>query len=84
MQWTRKTSPTDMLKPGDLIEVELTTLDGRSRRRVLLEQTPLLEGALVAIDNHTGEVLRDGRRLQLRAQQVQPRDAGASGRWARR
>ena len=25
----------------------------------------------------------DGRRLQLRAQQVQPRDAGAIGRWAR-
>ena len=56
MQWTNKKSPKDILKPGDLIDVEITKIDGKSAT-VTLEQTPLIEGALVAIDNHTGEVL---------------------------
>ena len=56
MQWTRRTSPSQILKKGDLIDVELTTLDGRNAT-VTLEQTPIVEGALVAIDNHTGEIL---------------------------
>jgi penicillin-binding protein 1A len=56
MQWTNRKSPKDILKEGDLIDVEITKLDG-TRASVNLEQTPILEGALVAIDNHTGEVL---------------------------
>ena len=56
MQWTNKKSPKDILKDGDVIEVEVTKIDG-SNATVSLEQTPLIEGALVAIDNHTGEVL---------------------------
>jgi penicillin-binding protein 1A len=56
MQWTRRTSPSQILKKGDLIDVELTALDGRTAT-VTLEQTPIIEGALVAIDNHTGEIL---------------------------
>jgi penicillin-binding protein 1A len=56
MVWTRKTSPSDILKKGDLIDVELTAIDGHTAM-VMLEQTPLIEGALVAIDNRTGEVL---------------------------
>jgi len=56
MQWTNKRSPKDILKDGDVIEVEVTSIDG-SNATVSLEQTPLIEGALVAIDNHTGEVL---------------------------
>jgi penicillin-binding protein 1A len=43
------------LKPGDLIDVEITKIDGHTAT-VNLEQTPIIEGALVAIDNHTGEV----------------------------
>jgi penicillin-binding protein 1A len=54
--WTRRTSPADMFKVGDLIDVELTKVDAGTAT-VTLEQTPLLEGALVAIDNHTGQVL---------------------------
>ena len=69
----------DLFTVGDLIEVEVRDARGRragrpsrsSRRRCV-------EGALVAIDNRTGADSRDGRRLQLRAQQVQPRDAGAA------
>ncbi len=57
-RWGRKPSLPGALKPGDLIEVELTKVDaGEKTAVVLLEQTPLIEGALVAIDNHTGEVL---------------------------
>ncbi|MDO8679403.1 MAG: PBP1A family penicillin-binding protein [Acidobacteriota bacterium] len=57
-KWPRKPSLKDVLKPGDLIEVELVAIeDGRKAATVLLEQTPLVEGALVAIDNHTGQVL---------------------------
>ena len=56
MQWTNKRSPREILKAGDLIEVELTKIEGKTAT-VTLDQTPLIEGALVAIDNHTGEVL---------------------------
>ncbi|HEX8029728.1 MAG TPA: PBP1A family penicillin-binding protein [Vicinamibacterales bacterium] len=56
MQWTNRKAPKDAVKAGDLIDVEITRLEGKVAT-VLLEQTPVLEGALVAIDNHTGEVL---------------------------
>jgi penicillin-binding protein 1A len=55
-KWPRKPSLKDVLKPGDLIDVEVTAIDGAAAT-LLLEQTPLIEGALVAIDNHTGQVL---------------------------
>jgi penicillin-binding protein 1A len=58
IQWTRRTSATDLVKPGDLVEVELTKLDeAGGTATVRLEQAPVLEGALVALDNSTGEVL---------------------------
>ncbi len=56
MQWTNRKSPKEILKAGDLIDVEVTAIDGATAT-VNLEQTPLLEGALVAIDNHSGQVL---------------------------
>jgi penicillin-binding protein 1A len=55
--WTRRTAATDLFKPGDLIEVSITSLNETSRTvAVALEQTPLVEGALVAIDNRTGQI----------------------------
>lgn len=56
IQWTRRTSPAELVKAGDLIDVELTKIEGTAAT-VSLEQTPLLEGALVALDNRTGQVL---------------------------
>ncbi len=56
MQWTNRKSPKEVLKAGDVIDVAITRMDGRTAT-VTLEQTPLLEGALVAIDNRTGEIL---------------------------
>jgi penicillin-binding protein 1A len=58
IQWTRKTSAADLVKAGDLVEVDLVKINGEAgTATVLLEQPPLLEGALVALDNRTGEVL---------------------------
>jgi penicillin-binding protein 1A len=45
----------DILRPGDIVYVKILTLaDGKSR--VSLEQDSGLEGALVAIDNASGEI----------------------------
>jgi len=55
--WTRRTSAADLFKPGDLIEVAITKIDDASgTASASLEQTPIAEGALVAIDNHTGQI----------------------------
>jgi penicillin-binding protein 1A len=54
--WTRRTSATQLFKPGDLIEVQATKMSGPTIEEVSLEQTPLVEGALVAIDNRTGQI----------------------------
>jgi penicillin-binding protein 1A len=55
--WTRKTSAADLFKPGDLIDVQVTKLDESSGVvTVTLEQTPIAEGAMVAIDNRSGQI----------------------------
>jgi penicillin-binding protein 1A len=54
--WTRRTSPSTLFKPGDLIEVEVVSLDRDVPQTILLEQPPAVEGGLVAIDNRTGQI----------------------------
>ena len=57
-RWTRKAKATDLVKTGDLVEVELSKVDeARGTAAMSLEQAPVLEGALVALDNRTGEVM---------------------------
>src|SRR5207302_9638659 len=52
-----RTSAADLFKPGDLIDVRVTKLDdGGTPASVTLEQTPLAEAALVAIDNRSGQI----------------------------
>ncbi|RPI52996.1 MAG: PBP1A family penicillin-binding protein [Acidobacteria bacterium] len=54
--WTRRAPPA-LFKVGDLVDVRVTRVDQAARiATVSLEQTPLLEGALVAIDNRTGQI----------------------------
>ena len=54
--WTRRAPPA-LFKVGDLIDVRILTLDQASRAEtVVLEQAPLVEGALVALDNRTGQI----------------------------
>src|SRR5437867_5291284 len=53
--WTRKTSATDLFKPGDVIDVQIKSVDDTAGTAVVvLDQTPIVEGALIAIDNRTG------------------------------
>jgi penicillin-binding protein 1A len=55
--WTRRNSAADLFKPGDLVEVRVAEFDAAaSTATVTLEQTPVAEGALVAIDNRTGQI----------------------------
>ena len=55
--WTRKTAATQLVKVGDLIEVRLATLDETARTATgSLEQPPVVEGAILAIDNRTGQI----------------------------
>jgi penicillin-binding protein 1A len=54
--WTRRTSAAALFKVGDVIEVNVRSLEGRRPDDLLLEQPPAVEGALVAIDNRTGQI----------------------------
>ena len=82
--WTRKKAPTTLVKPGDLVEVKVAKLDANGRRSTA-------DARSAAGARRRGRRDRqphrpdpgDGRRRQLRAQPVQPRDAGqAAGRIA--
>jgi penicillin-binding protein 1A len=56
LAWTRRQPPA-LFKTGDLIDVRVTQVDESGAIKALsLEQTPLVEGALVAIDNRTGQI----------------------------
>lgn len=55
--WTRRASAAEMLKPGDLIEVRVQKVDDTAGALIVtLEQTPLVDGAVLAIDNRTGQI----------------------------
>jgi penicillin-binding protein 1A len=54
-RWPRRPA-INTLKAGDLIDVEIMSIDG-NLATVMLEQTPIIEGALVALDNRTGQIL---------------------------
>jgi penicillin-binding protein 1A len=56
--WTGRTSVADLVEPGDLIDVRVLKVDEPSALlTVSLEQTPLMDGALLALDNKTGQIL---------------------------
>ena len=55
--WTRKTAPAQLVRRGDLVEAKLLTLDQGTRTATAsLDQPPLVEGAVLAIDNRTGQI----------------------------
>jgi len=54
--WTRRASAADLFTVGDLVEVEVRQVKDGAPTAVALEQPPELEGALVALDNRTGEI----------------------------
>ena len=55
--WTRKTTPSQLVRAGDIVDAKILTLDPAAHAGTAsLDQPPLVEGAVVAIDNHTGQV----------------------------
>ena len=57
--WTGASAPDELVRVGDLIDVTLTALPdvAGGRGAATLDQEPAVEGALIAIENRTGEVL---------------------------
>jgi penicillin-binding protein 1A len=53
--WTRRKLPA-LLAIGDIVYVKVLSLDAGGKSRVSLEQDSGAQGALVAIDNATGEI----------------------------
>ncbi len=54
--WTKLKKLPDILHPGDIVYIKVLSLDVGGKSRVSLEQDSGAEGALVAIDNATGEI----------------------------
>jgi penicillin-binding protein 1A len=55
--WTNKPTAAQLVKPGDLIEVRLAAVDAEAKTAGgTLEQPPIVEGAVLAIDNRTGQI----------------------------
>lgn len=55
--WTRAKSPGDILKPGDLAYFKIVSMDDEHKTiSVALEQRPEVEGAVIIIQNSTGEI----------------------------
>jgi penicillin-binding protein 1A len=55
LAWTGRRPASQLVKRGDLIEVRILTLTGQTVTAAL-EQPPLVEGAVLAIENRTGHV----------------------------
>jgi penicillin-binding protein 1A len=55
--WTGRRVASDLFKPGDLVEVAVVKVDEAAKTiTATLEQTPIAEGAILAIDNRTGQI----------------------------
>jgi penicillin-binding protein 1A len=54
--WTGHKLPKTLFSPGDLVYVKVLTLENDGTAKVVLEQDSGAQGALLAIDNATGDV----------------------------
>jgi penicillin-binding protein 1A len=83
LAWTGRKLPKNLLAPGDIVYVKILALNADGTARVSLEQDSGVQGALLAIDNATGDIKamvggRDyGESKFNRATQAQ-RQAGSS------
>jgi penicillin-binding protein 1A len=54
---SRRASPADLFAPGDIIDVAVTKIDEATATITgTLEQAPIAEGAMLVIDNKTGQI----------------------------
>jgi penicillin-binding protein 1A len=56
MVWTGHRSPSEILSTGDIAYVRVTAVESDHKLQLALEQDSGAQGALVAIDNNTGEI----------------------------
>ncbi len=57
IEWTKARFLNELIKPGDVILVEVQSVDEASKTaRVNLDQEPAVEGAFIALDVATGQV----------------------------
>ncbi|MGH9748603.1 MAG: penicillin-binding protein 1A [Candidatus Polarisedimenticolia bacterium] len=57
IEWTRKSAPNQVLKVGDVAPFLVLAIDEEKKElKVTLDQEPLVEGALIAIDPENGEI----------------------------
>lgn len=55
--WTKATAPGQILKSGDLAHFKITAMDSKLQTAsLLLEQHPAVEGAIIILQNSTGEI----------------------------
>ena len=56
MAWTGKRSPRELLSEGDIVYVQVQSLVPDGTAKVSLEQDAGTQGALIALDNSTGDI----------------------------
>lgn len=54
-RWTRRSAPHSVFSPGDVDLFRINKVEGKTLQ-VTLDETPVVQGALLAIDNATGEI----------------------------
>ncbi|HXE91704.1 MAG TPA: PBP1A family penicillin-binding protein [Terriglobales bacterium] len=54
--WTGRRSPDKLLEVGDIVYVRVVSLEGADRAKAVLEQDSGAQGALLAMDNATGDI----------------------------
>jgi penicillin-binding protein 1A len=55
--WSGKSAGTQIVTAGDVVETRLMTIDDTTHTATgSLEQPPIVEGAVLALDNHTGQI----------------------------
>jgi penicillin-binding protein 1A len=56
--WTRRSSAAELLRAGDVVDVRVAKIDeAAATLAVTLDQQPLVDGAVLAVDNRTGQTL---------------------------
>jgi penicillin-binding protein 1A len=56
ISWTGRRSPDKLLEVGDIVYVRIVSFESSGRVKVVLEQDSGAQGALLAMDNATGDV----------------------------
>jgi penicillin-binding protein 1A len=55
--WTRRSNATSLVRVGDLVEVRVDRQEEGAPFTGTLEQSPAVQGAMLALDNRTGQIL---------------------------